>query len=238
MSTKSIKEQVDELVSEGSKVGEQIKHFSDFARMVLEDTGEFTPMIHGFTEDNKIIIIACPWGGPKEKEVFFNKTGPMVLAANGIKSFIFGSEVHMKRVNNLDEYKGSLEGDPEADDGLMCLYVSDEEVMHNIMPVTIIRDNSGKVVKATVGKGNWSQGDGFSGRLVEMLEKSKQIPQIMAKVMFKLASKKGDEEVLTKEERDEVTSFIMEEAKKGKLPMDMAQALSFVNEKVNNENSH
>ena len=233
MQTQPFKSKIDDIVKEGTEIAEQFKHFTSFAKDILEKEGHFMPMIHGFTEDKKVVVIACPWDGPEAKSNFLEKVGPLLLSANKVESFIFGSEVHMKRMENLEEHTGSLEGDPEAQDGLMCLYVSEGTILHNIMPVTLIKNNSGEVVKATVGKGQWADADGMSGRIVDLLKNSKKIPHVMAKTLLKLAGKNTDEPVLSKEDREEVVEFIMEEAKKGKLPMDMAETLKDVHNRMN-----
>jgi len=108
---------------------------------------------------------------------------------------------------------------------LMCIYVADDFVMQNIMPVNIVKDDDGKVTKAIVQEGEWKV-NGFSGRVPDMLRISKEIHPIMAKMYVKLMGPKNEDGLcFTAEDREEITEYIGQMAEEGKLPNEIFEAM-------------
>ena len=216
-------EPINKAIEKGTKVAEQLKYFSEFAKQSLEDNPNFMPMLHCFTEDDKVIVIGCPFDGPGAKQNFFEKTGPMLLAYHKVKAFIFGCESWIKKTDK-ESYENrkyeSLEDDPDAESCLICIYVSEDgDVMQNIMPVMNIKNSKGETIKSTVGEGKWDDQHQIEGRIPEMMNIAKGIHPTMAKMFIKLSQKTGpDDLVFTKEDRVEITEYIKELSEKGELP--------------------
>lgn len=228
----------NDLLDENTEIGKQIKNFSEYAKNSLKEDPNFMPMMHCMSEKG-LIIIACPWENEEAKIQFMTQLAPMMLAYHKVKSFIFASQVWVKKCKTDEEaakQKGkSLEGDPEATDALMCMYVSDDHVLQNLMHVKLAKDDDGKVLDAIVEDGEWKEVGDFEGRVVDMLKKSREIHPTMAKMYMKLKEKKGDESVFTKEDREEITEYIGQMAEEGKLPQGIVESMIQLNKNIDSE---
>lgn len=224
---------IEKIVKSGSETGKQLKYFSDFARNYMQAHMHFDPMLHCLTEDNSVEIILCPWENDMEKAKFFTETGPLLLAANKTKAFIFGSEVWVKRFKAGEALPNrSLAKEPESQEALLASYVTQDYCLTSLMPVTRIKNDAGETVEVKVEESDWKEMD-TDGRVVYMLKQAKTIDPILAKAVLKFRTGGNTPSKLTKEERNSLVSYISLKAKEGEIPQELADQLEQLNIKMN-----
>ncbi len=227
---------IEKIVKSGSETGKQLEFFSKFARDYMQTHLCFDPMLHCLTEEDKVEVILCPWENDMEKAKFFNQTGPMLLAANGTKAFIFGSEVWVKRLKKGDpEPIGPLAKELDVQEALIASYVTDNYCLTSIMPVTRIKNEKGETIKVEVEEAEWKDME-TDGRVVHMFKQARKLDPVLAKALLKVTTGGDNHSKFTKEERDSLVSYVSLRAKEGVIPTDLADQLENLNKKMNQLN--